>query len=371
MHVSNLFLVIAGFYLQLILPSIADSHLFAPAESMPSAELDSQAIISKLAIGSCAQGDKDQTIFNTIFQQRPDIFLFVGDNVYAETEEDDAELLSLKKAYQRLAQSKPFTQLRRHVPLLTTWDDHDFGLNDAGGNWPHKAVSESLFEYVWAIPLTDPMRSRQGIYQSKLIGPKNKRVQIILLDTRFFRTPLTMLEQPHAHGPYQASVDPEQTLLGEDQWSWLASQLAVPAQVRIIVSSIQVLAEGHHWESWQLLPKERVRLLELLRDNSFGQVILVSGDRHMAALYRDNSRQGRPLWELTSSSLNVPLSSFRTDIQIEPGPNRIGLPFYDANFAMIEINWERAMLNLQIRDSAKRTVRQAQVKLNLPRLKTQ
>ena len=72
------------------------------------------------------------------------------------------------------------------------------------------------------------------------------------------------------------------------------------------------------------------------------------------------------VWELTTSSLNVPLSSFKTDIQLEPGPNRVGLPFYDANFAMIEIDWEQAKLELQIRNAQNEVVRQTQLLLKLP-----
>jgi alkaline phosphatase D len=333
---------------------------------MPSASLDRQSTISRIAIGSCAQTDKDQSIFNTILEQEPDIFLYIGDNVYAATEKDDPQLLSLKQAYHLLAQSSPFQRLRQQVPVLATWDDHDFGLNDAGGDWPHKAQSEALFEYVWAIPEQAPSRLRSGIYHSQLIGQKNNQVQIIVLDTRYFRTPLTPLPEPHIHGRYTPSAAPKQSLLGEDQWSWLAMQLTIPAQVRIIVSSIQFLAEGHHWESWHLLPREKSRLFDLLRSKQVNNAIVVSGDRHLAALYKDETSLNFPLWELTTSSLNVPLSSFKTDIQLEPGPNRIGLPFYDANFAMIEIDWVQARLELQIRNAQNEVVRQARVLLKMP-----
>lgn len=341
----------------------ADQVEFEPAQPMPSAALDRQTTISKIAIGSCAQTDKDQTIFNTIASQEPDIFLYIGDNVYATTEKDDPRLSSLKQAYRLLAQSDAFEQLRKQVPVLPTWDDHDFGLSDAGGDWPHKAQSEALFEYVWAIPKQAPSRQRRGIYHSQLIGQKNTQIQIIMLDTRFFRTPLTLLTEPHIHGRYTPSSAPDQSLLGEDQWSWLAEQLTIPAQLRIIVSSIQFLAEGHHWESWQLLPQERSRLFDLLRSKQVNNTIVVSGDRHLAALYKDEASLDFQLWELTTSSLNVPLSSFKTDIQLEPGPNRVGLPFYDANFAMIEIDWEQAKLELQIRNDHNEIVRQAQVLL--------
>ncbi len=331
---------------------------------MTSAPLVSTDPLERIAFGSCAHPRRDTSVFGTIAEQQPDLFLYIGDNVYADDEKDDPELASLKLAYEMLAGSEHFARLRKKTPLLVSWDDHDYGLNDAGGDWPHKHTSQALFVDVWGVAADDERRSREGIYHSRMIGPEGKRVQVILLDTRFFRSPLKMGESGQAYGPYQPDSADRKTLLGEGQWRWLAEELARPAELRIIASSIQVIAEGHNWEAWNLFPQERQRLYDLIDKRGANGVVFVSGDRHMAGIYQASDTGPYPLWEITSSSLNLPLSSFVSDIKIEPGPHRVGAPYYEANFGMIELDWNARRVILQVRDDQNRTVRATSISLH-------
>ena len=57
-------------------------------------------------------------------------------------------------------------------------------------------------------------------------------------------------------------------MLGAAQWAWLRAQLLQPAELRLIVSSVQVLAEGHGWEGWDNLPLERTKLLGLIDETA-------------------------------------------------------------------------------------------------------
>ena len=52
--------------------------------------------------------------------------------------------------------------------MLTVWDDHDFGMNDAGGDYQYKEASEALFEYVWNVK--DERAERHGVYGSWVLG---------------------------------------------------------------------------------------------------------------------------------------------------------------------------------------------------------
>lgn len=339
---------------------IINSH----AAPMASVALSDDELITRIAFGSCMNAALDTSILDRISATRPDVFLLIGDNVYADDEKDDPELASLRVAYNRLSESKPFTRLRNQVPLLVTWDDHDYGLNDAGGDWPHRFASQALYLDTWAIPSSDPRTTRDGIYFSRIVGPPGKRVQLILLDTRFFRSPLTRAKTTPPHGRYTQSSAPDATLLGEAQWQWLEAELGKQAEIRIIASSIQVLSEGHNWEAWHLFPAERDRLLETIKQTGAEDVILISGDRHSSAIYRDADRVGYPLWEVTSSSLNVPLSSFIKNIKTEPGPLRVGEPYYDANFGLIEIDWQSRRVIMQVRDEHGRPVQAANVKMS-------
>ncbi|MEL6364459.1 MAG: alkaline phosphatase D family protein [Pseudomonadota bacterium] len=318
------------------------------ATPMPSATLDANRAISRIAVGSCNDPKRPQGIFDTIAATDPDVFLYIGDNVYGDVRSKDPALPELKAAYMRLAQSAPYARLRASTPVLTTWDDHDYGLNDAGAEFEFKEAAQALYTYVYAIPDGDPRREREGVYHSVMLGEGGRRAQIILLDTRYFRSELTRTDDYGAEGKerYLPSKDENQAMLGDAQWSWLEGELRKPADIRLLITSIQVIAEGHGWEAWRLMPKERARLYALLEDTGADNTILVSGDRHIGGIYAEPEAAGSPLFELTSSSLTLPASRWNPDGEAEPGPKRLGGVVRDANFGLIDIDWDEETIRL-------------------------
>lgn len=333
----------------------AGGQNFSPATPMASVPLLDQQLIDRVVFGSCNKQELDQTIFDTIANTRGDVFMLLGDNVYSEDETDDPELQSLRDAYGVFAQSKPFERLRDTMPLLVTWDDHDFGVNDGGGDWPRKARSQALYNHAWAIPDKDPRATRDGVYFSRTVGPVGRRVQLIVLDTRYFRSPLMRKAAGTGSGRYVQSTGKNE-MLGEAQWQWLERVLQEPADVRILATSMQMIATGHSWEAWHLMPDERMRFYDLVTRTRANGLVMISGDRHMAAIYKQTEHVLYPLWEVTSSSLNLPLSDILDNIVVEPGKLRIGDPYYDANFGVIDIDWATRRLLLQVRDDRDRVV---------------
>ncbi len=321
---------------------------YSPAIPLTSAKVQNDHTLTRIAFGSCFDQDEDDRIFNVISNQHPDLFLMIGDNVYPENEAYDHSLQSLRDAYGTLAKSDEFNSLRERTPIMVTWDDHDYGLNDAGGDWPLRSASEDLFEYVW-VPEGDPRHTRDGIYFSRIIGPEDRRVQLIFLDTRSFRSPLRSSPNPLI-AKYLPDESPDKTMLGDIQWIWLEAMLSQPVELRIIISSIQVIADGHAWEAWKMLPKERLKLYNLIKATGAKNIVLLSGDRHSAGLYQRNDITSYPLWELTSSSLNKPRTAFMPKIAPEPGPFRVGNNYHRVNFGMIDINWEDRQVILSIMD---------------------
>lgn len=315
------------------------------ARPMISAPLDASRTLSRIVFASCAQQNEDQSIWDRIGAEHPDLVLFIGDNVYGDVRSNDRALPELKAAYMRLADSEPFARVRAAAPVLTAWDDHDYGLNDAGADYQFKEQSEKLFEYVWNIGADDPRAARPGVYGSWLLGAEaGKRVQVVMLDTRFFRSPLKPTDKANARGKERYLPDPDasKTMLGEAQWAWLAEELKKPADVRLLVSSVQVLSEGHGWEAWRLLPAEREKLFATVRASGAENLILLSGDRHSAALYAKTVSPELQLFEATSSSLNLPASKWRAetgDTYVEADPGRLGAMIYDVNYGVIEIDW--------------------------------
>jgi alkaline phosphatase D len=322
--------------------------------------------LTRIAFGSCADEEKPQPIWTAVLSYRPELFLFAGDNVYGDIRNGRAvaepDLIdSLQDAYSRASRIPGLASLRSTVPHLATWDDHDFGKNDAGADFAGRQDAQRLFLQFWDVPLSDERHRRGGVYHAQTFGPEGQRVQVILLDTRFFRSPLKPTDRPNASGRehYVPDDSPGKTMLGDVQWSWLADRLREPADLRLIVSSIQVLAEGHGWERWGNLPRERQRLFDLIRGTGAKGVLFVSGDRHIGGIYRETNGVPYPLVEITSSGLNQAFAA-----NSEAGPNRLGAVYGAANFGTADIDWWEGRVTLSLRNEANEVVRHVSVRLD-------
>ncbi len=314
-----------------------------------------ERVLTRIAVGSCRSQEAPAPILDTILAREPDLFLYIGDNVYGDVWSLSADMEELIQAYAELSEQDDFQALAAAVPIMATWDDHDFGMNDGGGSYYGKFGSEAIFETYWGMR-DHPVADRDGIYYSQMFGPVGQRVQIIMLDTRFFRTDLTRTPNRNAPGMerYIPSEAPDQDMLGPEQWAWLASELDKPADLRLLVSSVQVLADAHGWEAWKQLPLSQSRLYELLEASGASGVILVSGDRHLSALYREEGLVDYPLYEMTASSLNRPVR----DESDEMSSNQLGAAYAKENFGEIGIDWDRRMVVLSVHDSEGEKVRE-------------
>lgn len=309
--------------------------------------------VRRIAFGSCCDQDRPQPIWDAIHAAAPDLMIFGGDNVYASAQPWRAERLAA--AYARLAAEPGFARLRARIPQLATWDDHDYGLNDGGAEFPHKAASKEAFLRFWGAGPDDPRRQRPGVYHARTLGPVGRRVQVLLLDGRWFRSPLRPTDRRGAPGRerYLPDTDPDKTLLGAAQWAWLAERLREPAELRLVVSGVQVLARGHGWECWDNLPLERARLLRLVADSGARGVLFLSGDRHLGAVHQERLPDGRTLLDITSSGLTHAWRDAR-----EETPNRIGDLVRDNHAALFDIDWERRALGLRFIGEDGRLLRQ-------------
>lgn len=205
---------------------------------------------------------------------------------------------------------------------MATWDDHDYGRNNAGESFFGKQVAKEEFLKFFNVPMNDQRRAHGGIYTSYTFGPHGKRLQVILLDDRWFKN--------------------ANTILGDEQWEFLAAELAKPADLRIVASGMQFL--GNLFEGFYEQPCELEKLLSIMPDN----VVLISGDRHIGGFYQvdamgagvyggsfpDNlgnpvkslnkaDYKNTPLLEVTASSLTHAWN----EAGLELGNNRV--PGYD------------------------------------------
>lgn len=337
----------------------------APAEKKP---------LSRIAFGSCAKQDKPQPIWDAVVEGKPELFVFLGDNIYADTQDMDV----LRAKYRLLGEQPGYVKLKKTCPVVATWDDHDYGANDAGAEYPNKRESQQVFLDFFDVPKDDSRRKQEGVYSAQIYGPAGKRVQVILLDGRYFRSPLKKgfkNGEPGEgrRGMYVPNTDDGATMLGEEQWRWLEKQLKVPAEVRLIGSGVQVVADEHGWETWGNFPHERQRLFKLIRDTKANGVIFLSGDRHLAEISRLSADAadsvGYPLYDITSSSLNAPsgnLNKANVRFANEINSYRVGLTYFDTNFGAILIDWDAddPVIRCQICDEKGGVMLQQRVRLS-------
>lgn len=339
--------------------SACATPIVAPLGDFPQAPVTPplpRSAVQTIAVTSCSNeaAGRNQTVFDQVRAARPDLLLMLGDNVYGSWSPDDPALPDLRRSYDQQSQRPEFRALVSSVPTLSTWDDHDFGKNDGGGDFAHKALAQRMFADFWRLPARDERRNREGVYTSRILGPPGQRLQIILLDTRYFRSPLTLTDERDKPGKerYVANPDPAMTMLGPAQWAWLEGELKKSADLRIIASSIQVVAEGHGWEKWGNFPTEKQRMVDLIARTGAQHVFFLSGDRHNSSLNVLRDSTPYPLYDLTASAVNMPWMSGLS----EAGPLRIEGPYGPENFGEVRIDWAARTISLGIRDIAGKPV---------------
>jgi alkaline phosphatase D len=340
------FIQVAGVgSLAMMLTPLAQAADAAAATQARLADHVSEKELTRIVWGSCCHQDKPQPIWDPLNDFKPDLFIMLGDNIYADT----TDMTVMAHKYQMLGNQPGFKRVRAHCPVVAIWDDHDYGVNDGGAEYPMRNQSKQIMLDFFEEPADSPRRARAGNYVSYLFGPAGRRVQVILPDSRYFRSPIKSSAEPRGkdvRGEYTATYDPSQTMLGEEQWQWLAQQLQQPADLRIFGMGTQFLAEFNGYEAWANFPLERERLLTMLREYKVEHAFFISGDTHWAELSRVHLNYLYPLYDMTSSGL--------TEVWNNVGPNlhRLGRSYLGQNFGSIEIDWQSSQpaITLQIHD---------------------
>ena len=300
----------------------------------------------RIAFGSCAHQEHPLPILNLVVEHKADVFVFLGDNLYGDT--DDMSVLRSK--YERLTEKPSYRNLAANTRILATWDDHDYGRNDAGKEYAHKEASKEIFLEFFGEPEDSSRRDHSGIYHAEYIEVAGKTVQILLLDNRTFRDPVLRADSDTQKNKdsrffyrldYQPHPQPGPTLLGAAQWKWLEGELRKSADVRIIASGSQFGIEYNGYEAWANFPHEQQRMIDLIRETRAEGVIFLTGDVHYAEISRLEPEGGYPLYDLTASGLSSTWK-FAT-----PNANRIEGPIMDNHFGMLSLFLEASEPYLQ------------------------
>ncbi|WP_431122225.1 alkaline phosphatase D family protein [Flagellimonas flava] len=311
-------------------------------ESTPSSESpgENSNPTFRIAFGSCNKQDMDNPFWDDILDLDPQLWIWGGDNIYADT--DDMELL--KSMYDKQNKVEGYALLKSKIPVIGTWDDHDYGLNDGGEEFTMKDGSQEQFLDFMEVAPENGRRTRKGIYALHTYTIPAGKVKVMVLDTRYFRSRLE--KDPNPERRYLPNTKDDATILGEVQWKWLQNELqSSDADFNLIVTSIQFLSREHGFEGWGNFPKEVERMNQLISNSKSKGVMILSGDRHISEFSKTQLEgMSYPLIDFTSSGLTHSYSNFES----EPNRFRVGPVTSVPSFGLIELNLETHEAKLKI-----------------------
>jgi alkaline phosphatase D len=318
----------------------------------------------RIVFGSCYDQDLDASIWTEITKTNPDLVIMMGDNIYSSK----AHKRPFFDQYRKMEKIESYRSLRQSVPFLATWDDHDYGVSDGGADNPDKVESKKAFSFHYPYIKDSTLLDQPGLYHSKMFGgvkqgksrrsPVNKSLHVIVLDTRWNKSPWKQQESVDGSKLILPSADKKSTLLGEAQWDWLEEQLKESSDIKILVSSMQVLADSHGFERWGQFPHERERLLSLINRIKPKNLILLSGDRHFASISKVDLPAYGALYEFTSSPLNTPKGNIIENKSVYQFPI-----YVIENFGLLDIDLNNQKALIEIRNSKNEVINSVELKL--------
>ena len=262
-----------------------------------------------------------------IIANKPEVWVWLGDNIYANTRNMD----EMARMYQRQLQNRNYKKLLAACKVVGIWDDHDYGANDVGKNYPEKETSQQLMLDFIGEPQNTVRRQQKGVYTTYDYGTTGEKLKLILLDTRYHR------DNPGS----------DADMLGEEQWKWLENTLNTDdADVTIIGSGIQFASGPTFFEGWLNFPKSLERLKKMIANSKKKHIIFISGDRHLSEICRTDNLPSYPIYDFTSSGLTH--SNFFMKNSYE-NSNRISPLNVKKNFGIIKIDWTLKKLILESR----------------------
>jgi alkaline phosphatase D len=274
-----------------------------------------------VAFGSCAKHEEDgvQAIWHHVFAQQPDLFFWLGDNIYADTLHPHL----FHEEYRRQRDVPALQSVLRSIPNLAIWDDHDFGLNDGDRTNPARTEALAAFRRYWANPAYG-LPHTPGVFFKYSYGG----VDFFFLDIRYHRDPNLEPDTP------------QKTMLGSGQLAWLLRELKASRAV------FKVLISGSGWtqfkgpggDAWSSYLHERNRLFDSVRDQGITGVFLMSGDTHRgeANIIPRSNVGGYDLAEFVASPIAQTIS---TELRQAPPEYGVRLPYARAlNFGLLRFD---------------------------------
>lgn len=229
-------------------------------------------------------------IWQDLVAREPDVILFAGDSTYCDY--GDSGEPSPARMWRRFSEARATLEIyfsRKLIPILATWDDHDFGLNDTGMNYPFVFESQKNFLSFFAMnpEFCSVLERGPGISSAVRLNGQ----QFLLMDDRSFRIAGFSRER-YAHW-------------GREQEEWMLEKVAGFEGLSWIVNGSQIFPQMIFKESFSGDHPVQFEAFKSALSNMAKRVALISGDVHYSEVSRiEPAAFGYETFELTSSSIH-------------------------------------------------------------------
>lgn len=276
---------------ELFILSLFDAKTGALVEEREFKMLDIGKRRLRFALCSCMdEFEHKPEIWSDLVTQELDLIFFVGDSVYCDYGSKDG--VGAAHLWRRFAESRATLEIyfsKRLIPIVATWDDHDFGKNDCGRDYPF--AKESLINFFQFFAM-DPsycsaLERGPGASSRVTIGEQ----QFILMDDRTWRVAGASRER-YAHW-------------GQLQEEWLLARVAQHEGMTWIMNGSQVFPQMIFKQSFSGEHPVQFNAVKQALSRMDRRVAFVSGDVHFSEISQlEGDLFGYQTYELTSSSIH-------------------------------------------------------------------
>jgi len=259
-------------------------------------------------------------IVERIADKKPDFMLWLGDNMYLR----EADFYSVARINHRYSHTRRVPELQRLLASTAhyaTWDDHDYGPNNADRNYAMKEDVLDIFNSYWGNPKAGH-DGHKGVY----FRFKWNDIDFFMTDGRYHRAP-------------NALKDHEKAYLGKEQMLWLKDGLAnSTAPFKIVIFGNQAINTGSPFEAFPSYTAEYNELMGFIERQGVPGVVFMSGDRHHSELLRYENIGQYPLHEFTVSPLTAGFSR-QLVAEEHNNPLRVeGKRTHQRNFGLVKVS---------------------------------
>lgn len=307
--------------INVLLLLVLSSFAFANSNAKKLSEITN---LTRLSFGSCTDQNDPQPLWRDLINQKPDLWIWGGDNVYVDWDASK----DIKVSYDKQNKVPDYVEFKSQVPIIGTWDDHDYGVNNGNGKFEGKDLSQKFALDFLEEPKDSPRRKQKGIYTSYNFKSHGHDVKIILLDARYFK-----------------KLEKDYPMLGKTQWDWFEKELRESkADIHFVMSGTPFLNPNlPHTEEWSQT-KDYKRLLTMLDKIKPKGLVLLSGDKHFSSYYFKHGHL-----EFMSSGMTHTASKALWWFLKRLFPNAV----FELNYGQIDISWVNStpIITLSIRTS--------------------